>query len=441
MRYKIFGGAASLAFCMTAFCGISVAGTISDSVSAALKTHPALIAKVADSAAARESVRESKSGFFPTLSANARTGRVHADDDTTRAATGGADQSWLGEGTLTLSQQIFDGFGTWSRYQAAKEREAVAGMSFENEAEDLALRAVRSHLNVMRTREMMSAVDQYTTHISKDKESIALLVKEGATDEAELLQADEILMVADTTRLGYEEVLRRAEADFVESVGQLPEDVLKLGDLNIDGFLPKTAEEAITLAAVQHPQVKAAGLQAEAFTDDASAEQAQIMPRLDAELSWMERDQNDNLGGEATNGQAMLRLTWGLSTGGAEMARAARSLKQRDSALATKQDVLRGLERDIRQKYASLDVSERQLAILGEREKANEKIFENYSAQFEGGNRSILQLISAQSRLFEAKTARIDAYYRRQLARFEVLQAIGGLRNALGVVETAQIAR
>ena len=288
---------------------------------------------------------------------------------------------------------------------------------------------------------MMTAASQYMEHINKDKESIALLVKEGATDEAELLQADEITMAAEGARLGYVEVLRRAEADFVESVGLAPDEALKLGDLDIDVFMPKTADEAIALASKQHPQVKAAALQAEAFAEDASAERARLFPRLDAELSWMQRDQNDNLGGEAENGQAMMRMTWGLSTGGAELARAARSLKQRDSALATRQDVLRGLEKDIRQKYASLDIAEKQLAVLGEREKANEKIFENYSAQFEGGNRSVLQLISAQARLFEAKTSRIDAYYRRQLARFEVLQAIGGLRNALGVVQTAQNTR
>ena len=157
MGYKFSAAAGSLFLCMTTLCVPVMAATLAESVAEALKTHPAIMAKQADDAAAQEGVRESKSGFFPVVSANGRAGRVHADDDTTRAATGGADQSWLGEGTLTLSQPIFDGFGTWSRYQAAKERKNVADMDVENESEDLALRAARAHLNVMRTREMMTA--------------------------------------------------------------------------------------------------------------------------------------------------------------------------------------------------------------------------------------------------------------------------------------------
>ena len=290
------------------------AASLAESVELALKTHPSIVASREAGKVAKETVRESRSGFFPTLSINSKAGRVHADDDTTRGATAdnGSAQSWLGEANITLTQPVFDGFGVWNRYGAAKERSGAAAFDTDAEAEDLALKVARAHLNMMRTRELLASAYEYMESIQKNRDSISLLVREGAADAAEQLQADQIMMAAQATKLGYDELYRRADADYIEAVGQQADDALSLGNSKADSFLPKSADDAIVLAAAQHPQLKSAAAQAVAYARDANAEKSTLLPRVDAELSWMERDQHDDLGGEATNGQAMLRLSWGL---------------------------------------------------------------------------------------------------------------------------------
>lgn len=415
------------------------AATLADSVTQAVANHPKIEAGKAATEAARNNVWEQNAGFFPTLSAQGRAGRVHADDDTTRAATGADAYSWLGEGSLTLTQPIFSGFSGVNRALAARDRFSAAEKDMVGASEDIALRASRAHLNLMRTRELLDIASKYLSEIQSRRDSIGLMVKEGAADEAELLQAEEILMAAKTTRLGYEESYRQAEADYIEIVGAAPGETLEFGEALWDGKIPSTIDDAVSQASAANPKLEAAGKIVEALGREANAERGGLLPRVDAELSYLEKDQDDDLGGELMNAQAMLKMSWNFSTGGAQMARVSKGLEQQREAKARVQDTLRTIEHDVRQKFTSMQIVDEQFGLFVERERANEKIVDNYLSQFEGGKQSNLQLISAHARLFQSRGDRTDAYYRRLLSRFELLNAMGRLREVFtSAPQTAQ---
>lgn len=410
----------------------SYAATLSDSVSQAIGHHPKMQAGQAAREAARKNIWEQNSAFFPTIGVTARTGRVNADDDTTRVNTGADAYSWLGEGSVTLTQPVFAGFSVVNRVQAAKDRFSAADDELGGTAEDIALKAARAHLNLMRTRELLDFASKYLSEIQSRKDNIQLMVKEGAADEAELLQADEILMAAKTTRLGYEEAFRQAEADYIETVGEAPAETLEFGEAAWDKLLSVTMDEALVAASADNPRLTGADSIVAAMGRDADAERGSLYPRVDAEMSYLEKDQHDNLGGEMTNAQAMLKMSWNFSTGGGQLARVAKGLEQQRGAQAKRLETLRSIERDVRQKFTSMQIVDQQFALFTDREAANEKIVENYLSQFEGGKQSNLQLISANSRLFESRAAKTDSYYRRLLSRFELLSAMGRLSKAFG---------
>lgn len=407
------------------------ASTLSDSVHQAVKTHPLIAAGKASAAAAGQSVREQRAAFYPTVSVNASVGRLHADNDTTRGIVGGDAYSWSGDGGISLTQPIFAGFGNVNRLEAAKGRELSATHELGGAEEDVAVRAARAHLNMMRTRELLDLNSGYVAEIVKRRDNIALMVKEGAADEAELLQADEIMMAAKTTRLGYEESFQQAVVDYVQAVGEEPAQALEFGTAVWEKFIPSALEEAMDVARKNNPKLKAADSMVEALAKDTAAERSALLPKLDAELSYNEKDQNDDVGGETMNAQAMLRMSWGLSTGGGQFARISRSAKQREEALAKRQNVLRTLDHDVRQRFTSMKIVDEQFGVMVGREEASQKILDNFLTQYEGGKQSNLQLISANTRLFDAKAARTDAFYRRLLARFELLSAMGSLEKAL----------
>ncbi|MDE1153831.1 MAG: TolC family protein [Micavibrio sp.] len=410
------------------------AASLSDSVSQALQTHPILQAKKASEQSAADNLREQKAGYFPVLGIEGRGGRINQDDDTTRANTGGdAATSWLGEGSVTLTEPLFTGFGTVNRVAAAKDRLTSAGFDSRGSAEEVALKAARAHLNLMRTRDLLSLATEYLASIQQRQDSISLMVNEGASEESDLLQANEALMAVKTTRLGYEEAYRQAEADFIEVVGAAPADKLDFGQQTWDKLIPPTVDAAISLARDDNPNVRAADSMVSALGRDADVARSDIYPRVDAEMSYLQKDQHEDLGGELKSAQAMLKMSWNFSTGGAQLAKVDKSLSERKEAQARRDAARRMVEHDVRQKFTSMQIVDEQFGLMQQREDAADKIVANFMNQFEGGKQSNLQLISANSRLFEAKAARVDAQYRQLLSRFELLNAMGRLQTAFGV--------
>jgi outer membrane protein, adhesin transport system len=422
------------AACLLALPGTRAgAATLSDSIHQAVQTHPLVAAGKASAAAAGHSVKEQRAVFYPTVSINANAGRLHANNDTTRGIVGGDAYSWTGGAGISLTQPLFAGFGNVNRLEAAKGRAASATYDLGGATEDVAVRAARAHLNMMRTRELMDLNSGYVAEIEKRRDSIALMVSEGAADEAELLQADEIMMAAKTTRLGYEESFQQAVVDYVQVVGIEPGDKLEFGEAVWEKFVPGALEEAMDAARKNNPKLQAADSMVAALARDMAAEKAGLLPKVDAELSYNETDQNDEVGGETMSAQAMVRLSWGISTGGGQLARINRGVRQREEALAKRQNLLRTIDHDVRQRFTSMKIVDEQFGVMVNREEASRKILDNFLTQYEGGKQTNLQLISAHSRLFDARAARTDAYYRRLLTRFELLSAMGRLEKALDV--------
>ena len=410
------------------------AETIADTVSQALQSHPQIKEGTAAQAAANKNIHEQRSGYFPVLSVDGEAGRVRNNDMTTRADTAsqGASASWKDGGTVTFTQPLFTGFAVENHVDSAEARYTAASYDLTSTEEDIALRAARAHLNLMRTRELLDLANDYQAKIEVRRRNIDAMVKAGAADAAELLQADEVSAAAKNTQLGYQESYRQAEADYIEVTGTAPVAKLDFGETRWNTIIPKTLDDAITYATGKNAHILAANSMVSAAGKDRDAEKSGLFPHVDAQMSYMHENQKYALGDYTTDASAMVKLSWNFETGGGQRARIEKMGEQQNQAFAKRQSVIRTVEHDARQKFTSMEIVDQQFSLLTDREAASEKILQNFVAQFEGGKQTNLQLINANSKVFEAKAARIDAHYRQLLSRFELLNVMGRLREAFG---------
>jgi adhesin transport system outer membrane protein len=388
---------------------------------------------------AGKGIWEQRASFFPMVSIDGKAGRAHTNDETTRGntASGEAASSWVGEGTVTLTQPLFSGFSSVNRVLGAKDKFLSASEDLVGTEEDVAFRAARAHLNLMRTQEMLNMASRLLSEVESRQKNIDLMVKEGAADAAELFQADEIRAVGQNIKLGYEEASRQAEADYIELVGSAPESALTFGEAKWEKALPATVDDALSAAMKGSPRVRSADKFVSSVAKETRIEKASLVPHLDAEVSYTKKDQLDVIGGESRSAQAMLKMGWNFSAGGGQLARIRKSQDQQVEAAARRQGLVRGVERDVRQKFASLQIVDRQYTLLSEREDVSRKVLDNFTSQFEAGKQSNLQLIAANMKLFESQTAKTDAYYRRLLTRFDLLSTMGLLHDMFGASKPA----
>lgn len=413
----------------------SMAETLQETVQQALTAHPSIEAAQANKNILDQDRKEVRSGLFPEVSTSISGGRVFADTSTTRGLTvsRGAAYSWYGEGNASLTQPIFDGFETFNRMDAAQERSQSAEFTMTDVRENLALQAIQAHLSVLQAQATLEKTKSYIQVIDSYLSRINLMVDEGVADQSEVSQAENISLLLQSALSDYKGQLNAALASYQQVVGNVPTgELLKpsIQSVKIDDDI----EQAINFAKNNHPLVKSGekNLQAAAF--DIKAEKAGYLPELDGEMSYLQRDQKEDIGGEVTDARALLRMTWGFELGGAQKARTSRTREQYSEILAQNREVVRNIEGDIRRSFAEYQTAKNQMDLVKKREEVTSELFEAYKTQFEGARVRLLQLMQAENQLFNAQLEFITAEYRYLLSQYSVLASKGQLLENINSV-------
>lgn len=411
---------------------VARAETLQGAVTKALEQHPTIEAARAVERRIQEERKEERGGFFPDFSASATGGRIFGNNSTTRGLTvsRGEAYSYLWEGSATLTQPLFDGLSTFNRVDAADARLRAQQYSVGDERENLALRAVQSYLNVMRTRTALDSIKNYRETIGEYQDRIALMVDEGAADEAEAAQAKNIALLLEKSLADFEGQVESAEAEYIEIVGQLPDDKMVKPDLS-RFRITQTVDEAVEYAKKHHPLILSAHKELEAANFDTEAEQGSLYPELDGELSYLKRDQVEEIGGELVDGRAILRMSWDFNTGGADLARIRKSKAEYSERLANLQRAQREIIRDVRRAYALLEATKKQDKLVKERQQITSDLFETYKVQFEGALVSLLQLMQTENQMFNTKLEAINTHFQYLNAHYTVLASMGNILTAL----------
>lgn len=408
--------------------------TLREAVSAALANHPAVEIAQSQKQIESEKTSEVYSGLFPEISTSATGGRVFGNNSTTRglSVSRGEAYSWLWEGSASITQPIFNGFETYNRIDAAEAREGAADFTMADARQGIAVSAAQAFLNVARSQEALAKAKSYQARIADYLSRINGMVEAGAADEAEAAQAKNIQSQLDNSVAEMEGAVKLALADYVEATGSMPAAELTVGD---DGAprLFQSVEDAVTYANSNHPSILAAQKTLEAEDEEVSAEKGTLLPDLNGELSYLKRDQKEEIGGEVVDSRAVMRMSWGFSTGGAQLARIRQAKAERSEALARTAQVQRQIERDIRKAFAEYETAQKQKELNTKRATVTKELFETYEKQFEAAKVRILQLMQAENQLFTTELEQINAKYRVMMAEYMVLASAGGLLGALGM--------
>lgn len=410
------------------------AETLGAAVVSALNDHPSVEAAVANRNALSEERREAWTGHFPRVRVNSTAGRIYGDNSTSRGlqVTRGAAYSYLWEGSATLTQPLFDGFETFNRVDAADERRESASYSLADVREDLALRTVMAYLDVLRGRESLKRLEAHSAKIADYQGRIQTMVDEGAADESMIVQVRDIKVQLDKTAIDIEGQLKASNAKYAELTGHFPDDPMDKPVPPLDR-VPQDMEEGVGFAMDQHPALKAALATEQASAYDVEAQKQFYYPDVDGELSYLERDQRDEIGGEVVDARAVVRLNWDLSVAGGEFAGAHKAKYRRFENKAKMEETRRQIERDVRVAYSDLDTAHRQVKVVQERLEINRDLFKNYEAQFEGARINLLQLLQSDNTVFNTDLTLMNSEYRLLAAQYAVLGSTGQLQDALDI--------
>ena len=369
-----------------------------------------------------------ESAYLPKLGLSAGIGREDSNNASTRARIGGSEEMERRESSITLRQLLFDGFETHRNQQGQEKQIAAARMELEHTGAQLALDAIRVHLESIEANSKFDFnMESYRAH-ERIAEGIRARVKSGKDNRAKVAQVEARLALAlanlETAKAG----VFGSQTRYMELAGDMP------GELKEDKTLPRYADSIEVLTAnvlENNPLLAARELSRAAAEEQYQAKASNRYPDVffDAGASW-----NSNLDGvEGRNSDAygMFRLQYDLYSGGALRTERKQARLFREQASLERDLAQRELISEASQLWYNIRSASKQVEYLESYIASALLTKEAYQKQFDIGQRSLIDLLDAENELLAAREKWLGAKLEHQLLVYRLAALEGTLLDQL----------
>ena len=390
-------------------------------------TNPEVLAKWHAFKAAGGDVDVARAGFFPRIDYTYGTGKEDLQQP------GVADRDYNRNGhVLTLNQMLYDGFATASDVKRLDKARLTRYFELLDAAEAAALEAGRAYYDVIRYRQLMLLAEgNYIEHRSS-YELLLRRAQSGAGRRVDVEHAAGRLALAELNLNTEAANLHDETARYLRVVGEQPPPVM-FGPARLERGYPASEEEALRLAFKQNPALLAAVENVEAAQHDLELRRSAFHPRLDLRLRNDRAENVDGVMGLRQQNVAEVVLSYNLFNGGADKARQTASAERKNQALDLRDKACRDVRQTLSIAYNEVRRLQAQRSSIDHQVNAIEKTRDAYKAQFNIGQRSLLDLLDTENELLNARRTAVNADADMDQAYLRTQAGIGRLLEFLGL--------
>jgi len=199
--------------------------------------------------------------------------------------------------------------------------------------------------------------------------------------------------------------------------------------------IPPTLSEAQQIGRDNSHSLRAARAEVSGAQATVRTARADLLPRLDVELAANRNRDLDGIPGQNNDLSAMLVMRYNLFRGGTDQARIREARERETVAAENANNIVEFTDENVARGWAARATARNRLASLESHVKASEQVLESYRYQFELGRRSLLDLVNAESELFQSRAALTSGRIAMRNSEFRLLAAMGVLVKGLGLTD------
>lgn len=414
--------------------GISVpakAQTLDQALVAAYRNNPTLNSQRAATRATDEYVPIALSGYRPQIFGTAYAGaqwaetRVDPGSVTTGTPTLSIAKTYPTGVGITISQTIYNGLKTANSVRSAESQVRGQRELLRNTEQLVLLDAATAYMNVLQNAALVELQKQNLEALKEELRAARDRFSVGEITRTDVAQAEASVANAQSELALAESNLNTANAVFYQVIGLRP---TKLSPGRpIDRLLPKSEKAAVESGITSHPAVKSAEFAVDAGVSNVKVAEAALSPTLTLNGA-ASSDYNSTLNIERqTSASATLNLTVPIYQGGGEYA-SIRQAKETLGQLRIEVDVNREQVRaNAVQYWGSLEAAKAAIESAQASVAANEIALRGVREEWRVGQRTTLDVLNAQTALFNARASLVIAQRDRVVASYAVLSASGRL--------------
>ena len=414
-----------ITYLTVALCTVSnmaFADTLKDVLAYTYENSLTVTAERAGLKAKDETVVQAKSGFRPTIQANASIGKSH-NEYTYDNTLGAADYDQTPKDvSISFVQPVFSGLTTYNTVQASKNQVRSGRFSLKNTEQVTLLDATAVYMDVIRDKAVLDLQINNEKVLKKHLESYRKRFKAGELTRTDVAQSEARVSGAKANRIAAEGQLEVSKANFFSVVGTEPKDLQDVDDLTVK--LPDTIEQAIDLALKNNPKIRAAHYAEQSALNMVSAKKGALSPSVDVRGA-AGKQKNMTTVKESDYWQVTANLNMPIYQSGAEYA-AVREAKQ----LANQYRILLAKTRqDVRSEttaaWERYQATKAQIQSIKDQIKASKIALDGVIREARVGSRTVLDVLDAEQEHLDNQVNLTKAHREEIVSAFALLSAIG----------------
>jgi len=418
---------------------VSQALTLKESVIEAMGTNPVVQERLKNYRATQQDLGVAESGYYPQLDFRAVVGHNNAGGLKNNSNNKSFDHLVKNETynnyetSLTLTQNLFDGFSTTNKVDYQEARILAAAYNYVEKANDIAFRMTGAYLNVMKSYELLQTARENVQINESIYKKVKDLFDSGLTTDSEVKKIESSLSLARSNFTVQLNNTRDREYNFRRILGRLP-DVSKMQKPDLNVSMPQSIEKAAMYAINHNPSLLVSRYNIKGAQALWKQSKSGNYPKLDLEISQFYNDQdkaNTAFDRPDDRFRARLVLNYNIFRGGADSATIQKNISKINQEIEIKRDLKRQTIEGLDLSWNAYVMTSRQLKDLREYKIFAEKTLELYKEEYDLGRRSLLDLLTSQNDVINSRSQIITAEYTILSAKYRILDALGLLPTAV----------
>lgn len=410
---------------------IMFALTLKESVIDVLKENPEVKAEMYNQKAYRKYIDEQEAGYYPKIDFKGYLESSHINNDSDDGTREGKSDKDGYKALLRLEQLLYDGGLTSAEVRKAKSQYDSNFYKTNNNIEMIILNLVGAYNGLVQYNELI----QLTSGMVRINEDNLITAKEKEQISGEVLETYQVSSKLNFVRekLLEEETLEKEQKN----------NLLRfLGKDTISGYtcrpnidfkiVPNGLEKAIEYALNNNNEILQYIQKIKEQKANISIADSTFLPHFNLELQGsFDDDLELSENGTQEELLARLNINWNLFSGGKDTAKTQREkifLKEAKSDLDA---ITRKVVAKIKNLYFEYQNNKKRIDVLKEYVKANENIVYVYQEEFDAGTRTFVDILDAQTELYQSKKSLINREFELMDNYYNILQVFSMLKEKI----------
>jgi outer membrane protein len=295
--------------------------------------------------------------------------------------------------------------------------------------QSILLEAVNAYMGVVRSQEHLQLAKHNQKLFSQELDLAKERFSLGEISKVDLAQAKITLTEATTSRIEAEKEVQRTYASFEKSIGEHPTSV-SLPKNRV--MLQANVQDLISIALKEHPTIQAKEHEIEAAQHDITIERSYILPSVDLVAGHDEVNATSFAGQSSDTETDSIRVKvsiplFNTQQRGAEHSRIRGAKRYHEKLRHELEGTKNKVEEDVITAYQTFTQTLDSANSLKTMVEASETVLEGISAEEKAGAKTLLDVLEAKQKLFEAKNNLVDNQVDEIINSYALLAAIGRL--------------